>query len=113
MTAREILDLADVKRVRLWTDGTKLRWQCRGGLPDELRQLLVDHKPALLAALRLPGPCPNCGRDRDRKGRCWTCFDRPCVGCGRHTGSAFIATCISCGNGPNEAAIPPDGANPA
>jgi hypothetical protein len=28
---------------------------------------------------------------------CWPCFNRPCVVCGKPTGSALIQTCTACG----------------
>lgn len=98
MTAEEALDEARRRGVRVRAAGPKLRWRCRGPLPDDLRDLLAAHKPALLAVLARTGPCPQCRRDRDESGRCWSCFDRPCASCGRPTGSAFIAHCIQCGS---------------
>jgi hypothetical protein len=98
VTAQDVLDLASRMGIRLRADGPRLRWRCRGPLPSDLRDLLVAHKPGLLAALQGYGPCQKCGRAPDEKGRCWNCFDRPCVGCGRPTGSAYIATCLPCGS---------------
>jgi hypothetical protein len=42
-------------------------------------------------------PCPKCGAPLDRRCACWRCGTRPCVGCGRDTGSPFIARCVPCG----------------
>ncbi len=49
--------------------------------------------------------CPNCGRERDAKLRCWKCCDRPCTGCGVLTGSAFIELCIPCGQADTRAGV--------
>jgi hypothetical protein len=53
--------------------------------------------PLSTADLKPPdgGPCPNCGRLRDVKRRCWRCFDRPCLTCGVMTGGAFFPWCIA------------------
>jgi hypothetical protein len=60
--------------------------------PDLYEQLSAQ-KLALLAYL----VCQICRRPLDDKGRCWTCFYRVCeTGCGRQTGSAFIALCLQC-----------------
>lgn len=40
--------------------------------------------------------CPSCKRKVDDRGRCWWCFDRPCVRCGRWTGGCFFPHCIAC-----------------
>lgn len=40
--------------------------------------------------------CRKCGRKTDEKRRCWQCQERICEGCGRSTGSVFIATCNAC-----------------
>jgi hypothetical protein len=52
MTACEILALARSRGVEVTATlrGT-LRWRCPGPLPDDLRGLLVEHKPALLPLL--------------------------------------------------------------
>jgi hypothetical protein len=113
VTPTEILGLARAKGVYLWAHGAKLRWRCRGYLPDDLRLLFAANKQELLESLRVGGSCRKCGRERDEKGRCWTCFDRPCVGCGRSTGSAFIATCFPCGNGPDAPAAVTHDADPS
>lgn len=39
--------------------------------------------------------CPDCGRKRDAKLRCWKCFNRPCLECGVLTGGAFFPYCIA------------------
>ena len=45
------------------------------------------------------GPlCPSCRRShRDERGACWKCMMRPCVSCGRNTGSALVGLCATCG----------------
>ena len=51
---------------------------------------------AILVSGREPS-CPSCKRQMDDKRRCWACCDRICEnGCGRQTGSAFIALCFQC-----------------
>jgi hypothetical protein len=55
MTADEVLKLAQSWGVALWAGSSgQLRWQCSGPLPADLRDLLVEHKPALLALLPPP-----------------------------------------------------------
>jgi hypothetical protein len=55
MTANELLDLAHSQGVELFlTAGGGLGWCAEGGLPDDLRQLLVENKAELLAALSPP-----------------------------------------------------------
>ncbi len=49
------------------------------------------------AAAALMADCKACRRPLDAKGRCWRCCNRPCVECGRMTGSALIARCVPCG----------------
>lgn len=40
--------------------------------------------------------CPNCDGILTEQAVCWKCCDRPCAGCGRPTGSAFILYCWPC-----------------
>jgi hypothetical protein len=40
--------------------------------------------------------CPNCEGILSAGSVCWRCCDRPCAGCGRLTGSAFILYCWPC-----------------
>ena len=40
--------------------------------------------------------CPTCSGQLTAEGVCWHCCDRPCRGCGRNTGSAFIDICWPC-----------------
>jgi hypothetical protein len=51
MTARDIITSAQAIGAELWADGATLRWRCPGGLPEELKAVLVAHKPQLLALL--------------------------------------------------------------
>ncbi len=69
--------------------------------PSLLRYLKL-RRDEIIAKLRPADPppfCRWCGKPVDEKGRCWAkkCFSRPCEGCGRNTGSAFIANCFPCG----------------
>lgn len=99
MTTYEVLQEATANGIELTVQGSKLRWRCRGSLPDSIRDLLIEYKPELLKLLHQQNssPCPKCGKPRDQKGRCWKCCDRDCLVCHRSTGSAFIQTCIPCG----------------
>jgi hypothetical protein len=55
MTPDEVLELVRSRGVTLWAGPSgRLGWQCAGPLPDDLRQLLLEHKPALLALLPPP-----------------------------------------------------------
>jgi len=92
--------LADLARqgFSLIPEGDGIRVTPASRLTGELRQAVMSHKPALLAQLRSQGlKCRGCGRSVDEKGRCWRCCNRPCVGCGRPTGTAFIQRCTTCG----------------
>jgi hypothetical protein len=51
MTAADILDRARAAGVELFATAGRLRWRCRGQLPDELRQLLQANKTAVLRLL--------------------------------------------------------------
>jgi hypothetical protein len=52
MTAAEVLSEARHMGVVLSVgEGGKLRWRCLGGLPVDLRELLVAHKAELLSLL--------------------------------------------------------------
>jgi hypothetical protein len=42
--------------------------------------------------------CPDCAGPVDNVGRCWRCCNRPCVVCGKATGTAFIQVCVVCEN---------------
>jgi hypothetical protein len=94
-----------------------------GALTAGLRKALAENRTAILAALRAAEPpaptpatspvqppavgnqpravdpacCPSCHKPLDAKARCWRCHYRTCGGCGKDTGSAFLALCITCG----------------
>lgn len=54
--------------------------------------------------------CPACKRQTYAVGACWDhkCGFRPCEGCGRGTGSPFIALCLMCDMKAPEPQQPPD-----
>jgi hypothetical protein len=56
MTPRDIIASAQAIGAELWADGAMLRWRCPGGLPEDLKAVLVAHKPALLTLLSSPPP---------------------------------------------------------
>ncbi len=69
--------------------GASLLWEAVGDPPADLLADLAANKAEVLALIRGPhGSCDSCGRALDGKRRCWRCCDRPCVDCGRPTGSA-------------------------
>jgi hypothetical protein len=52
MTAADVLDRASDLDVALWAgEGGKIRWRCLGGLPVELREMMVAHKAELLSLM--------------------------------------------------------------
>jgi hypothetical protein len=88
--------------VELGVVGSSIVWEADADPPSGLLAELTMHKADVLALLRGPfGNCDQCGRHLDERRRCWRCCDRPCLQCGRPTGSAFIATCCACGNACN------------
>lgn len=79
--------------------GASLLWESAADPPADLLADLAANKAAVMALVRGPfGNCDSCGRALDGERRCWRCCDRPCVDCGRATGSAFIARCLPCGH---------------
>lgn len=64
-----------------------------GTLAPEAEKVPPADAPTILP---LPA-CAKCKRPVDIKRRCWHCQDRPCVGCGKSTGSVLVATCFTCG----------------
>jgi hypothetical protein len=65
----------------------------KGAMTAELRDRIRTQRVDLLLLL---SACPDCGKSLDRRqGCCWKCGWRRC-GCGKQTGSPFIATCIPC-----------------
>lgn len=99
--AVELLALCRAAGVELGvgSGGASLVWEAAADPPTELLADLAANKADVLAAIRGPfGNCDHCGRRLDAKRRCWRCCDRPCVECGRPTGSAFIQRCVVCGH---------------
>ena len=43
-----------------------------------------------------PVVCSDCAGPVDKIFHCWRCCDRPCVDCGRPTGTVFIEVCLLC-----------------
>src|SRR5262245_40101140 len=94
MTAASLLSELRTLGVRLFISEGRLRYRASKGImtPDLHRQLAAQ-KSVLLALLA----CPTCRRPLDDKGRCWKCCNRACAaGCGRQSGSAFLALCLQC-----------------
>ena len=110
--------LTDLRRlgVELQTDGYRLRWRPERIVAPEMAEEILANREGLIGLLTAPSApavagdvgvwtdfgnvaiCPSCRHPLDLKGRCWRCCDRACSECGRPTGSAFIATCCSCGH---------------
>ena len=105
MTAADAL-LADLRSrgVELETDGARIRWRPASLVSAPEAALIRAHRAELIARLGDPGGadalrrCPACRRFLDSRRRCPKCFDRLCAGCGRPTGSYFIARCFACGH---------------
>jgi hypothetical protein len=100
MTAPEVLALCRQRGIVLTPEPDRIRLRAPAGAIDaNLKSLLAEHKPAILAlltsALATPS-CPSCRRVLDR-GRCWWCHYRLCARCrSQNTASAFIGTCLTC-----------------
>lgn len=95
MNAAEVLKRCQATGVELTAAAGHLRFRAPAGMVDEgLRALLIAHKAEIIAALA--AVCPTRGQPVDPKRRCWHCHNRACAGCGRSTGSAFIAHCWPC-----------------
>lgn len=65
-------------------------------LNEDLATSIREAKDELIKLLSTG--CVKCRRPLDKNGTCWKCESRPCVGCGKNTGTPFIATCVACGN---------------
>jgi hypothetical protein len=79
--------------------GASLRWEAVADPPADLLADLAAHKADILALIRGRfGNCDQCGRALDAQRCCWRCCERPCVDCGRPTGSAFVMRCFPCGH---------------
>ncbi len=86
-------------RLGVGSGGASLLWEAVGDPPADLLADLAANKAVVLTLIRGPhGNCDRCGGALDAKRRCWRCCDRPCVDCGRPTGSAFIQRCVPCGH---------------
>lgn len=51
MTVKAILDSLSAAGFRLQANGDKIHWKGSRPLPEDLRRLLIDHKPLLLREL--------------------------------------------------------------
>jgi hypothetical protein len=92
MTAAELLADLTCRGFDLAREGTGIRIAPASRLTPELRAAVLERKAELLAL----GSCPACARLLDAGRRCWGCNYRACEGCGRDTGSPFIALCLAC-----------------
>lgn len=93
-TPATFLSALSARGITLEADGERLLVSAPAGvLTDADRGRIRVHKSELLA---LVARCPGCKRPL-RDGRCWRCHYRPCSGCRRDTGSAFIEMCDPCG----------------
>jgi hypothetical protein len=92
MTASALLDLCRSRGVLLSIVGGSLKLRGPTEALQELKLLVGERKAEILALLK---PCPGCSKPMDRD-RCWQCGYRACEGCGRDTGSVFIAMCLLC-----------------
>ena len=52
--------------------------------------------PATMYRDGTPTVCSDCAGPVDKLRRCWRCCDRPCVDCGRPTGTVFVEVCLLC-----------------
>lgn len=96
--------LADLRSrgIELETNGTRLRWRPAFMVSEPVAELIRFHRGELIDLLKVAPnskdwTCPVCCWPLDSAGRCAKCFDRPCMGCGRLTGSYFIKRCVVCG----------------
>lgn len=95
-TATELLDECRRRRVVVTAAGDRLRVRGPvGTVDDALRSVLITHK----------AECRTCHRPTDEKRRCWDCHDRACEGCGKQTGSAFMANCWPCQHAMEQAGL--------
>lgn len=68
MTPSEILIKAECDGIALWAKADKLHYRTRSGrLPEQLRSLLRDHKPALLKLLSHRNPPRITAADQDNR----------------------------------------------
>lgn len=76
--------------------GDRLRVSPASRLSATDRAAIRGHLSALVRLVGVGPCCPRCRRPVDAKRRCWACCDRACEVCGRPTGTAFVATCLTC-----------------
>ena len=72
MTTAQLLDLARAASVRIEPRGDKLRLRAPEKPPDDLLDLLREHKPAILEHLR-QGQGIGCARPPEPHRRCPSC----------------------------------------
>jgi hypothetical protein len=112
MSAALLLEEVRGLGVTLFVEGGSVRWRGpKGVMTPELLARLSEQKAAILLMLKaavdpedeeeakeeakkpkahyLPCGCPT--------EICWPCCNRPCVMCGKLTGSAFLSLCTRCG----------------
>jgi hypothetical protein len=96
-----LLDRCRDAGIKLTADGQNLGFRAPpGALTPELRAAIVARKGEVLALLGGAGGsvvrCPDCRRPLDEKARCWHCDYRACEKCGKPTGTALQAHCLTC-----------------
>ena len=97
VTARELLAALRSRGVSLETDGRRIRYR-PAALVDADTAATIQALKAELVPLLNPEFCGGCGGRVDAVRRCYVCCDRPCLACGRLTGSAYVQHCIPCGS---------------
>ena len=98
MNLPELMAECHRRGIRLSATADRVHWlSVAGAVDDSLRGSLAVHKAELVRLLS--ATCPDCHHHLDdSRRRCWRCFTRLCVGCGRNTGTPFVARCIACGD---------------
>jgi hypothetical protein len=100
MTATDLLRrMESVGYTLVLVTGGKVRVRPASRLDNATIDAIKEHKAELVNLLRerlQRDACPTCRRALDERRACWKCCDRLCETCGRQTGSAFIALCLSC-----------------
>jgi hypothetical protein len=103
MTPAELLADLRGRGFEVTAAGAWLRVRPASRLTSADRDAIRGRLPLLVALAVGVQACPRCSRTVDERRRCWHCCDRACEGCGRPTGSAFIANCLACDCGRTEA----------
>lgn len=102
MSATVVLRKLHRLGVEVQAEGGRIRWRPKEAVGPGLLTELIANKDDLIALLSAPVVrCPSCNGPMDERRCCWRCCDRICSGCGRLTGSAFVASCVPCGNRPS------------